>query len=420
MKRKLFPIVVMAAVALVSASCSSSKKTSNDMVVSRNNMAEVDRGFLILSDAQRALTANNNDFALQLFGKISGFDSKVVSPLSIDYLMGMLANGAEGATRDEILKAIKANGLSLDEVNNYYKVMMQKGSGSDESPVLSIANYMAVNKNVRIEEGFSRTVTDNYMAGMESLDFSSSKAVRRINEWCSKQTNGMVPRIIDSTDPSAVSYVMNAIYFNNTWVNQFDADDTRQERFQGYTRDIKKVMMMHQEHKFRYMSNDKLAAVSLPYGNGDYDMTVILPNNGLSVSDVMKPMSSKDLAAIDKAMTDCLVDLKLPRFTTETELPLNDVISELGAPTMFMPGKADFSNMCKQDMHVSKMLQKAKIEVNERGTKAAAVTAAIMTMSALQPEQPKRVSFHANRPFAYIITDRADGAILFMGQFTGE
>ena len=87
---------------------------------------------------------------------------------------------------------------------------------------------------------------------------------------------------------------------------------------------------------------------------------------------------------------------------------------------MFMPGKADFSNMCKQDIHVSKMLQKAKIEVNERGTKAAAVTAAIMTMSALQPEQPKRVSFHANRPFAYIITDRADGAILFMGQFTGE
>ena len=412
--------MVMAAVALVSASCSSSKKTSSDMVVSRNNMAEVDRGFLILSDAQKVLTANNNDFALQLFGKISGFDSKVVSPLSIDYLMGMLANGAEGATRDEILKAIKASGLSLDEVNNYYKVMMQKGSGSDESPVLSIANYMAVNKNVRIEDGFSRTVADNYMAGMESLDFSSSKAVRRINEWCSKQTKGMVPRIIDSTDPSAVSYVMNAIYFNNTWVNQFDSDDTRQERFQGYTRDIKKVMMMHQEHKFRYMSNDKLAAVSLPYGNGDYDMTVILPNNGLSVSDVMKPMSSKDLAAIDKAMTDCLVDLKLPRFTTETELPLNDIISELGAPTMFMPGKADFSNMCKQDMHVSKMLQKAKIEVNERGTKAAAVTAAIMTMSALQPEQPKRVSFHANRPFAYIITDRADGAILFMGQFTGE
>lgn len=410
----------MAAVALVSASCSSSKKTSNDMVVSRNNMAEVDRGFLILTDAQKALTANNNDFALQLFGKISGFDSKVVSPLSIDYLMGMLANGAEGATRDEILKAIKASGLSLDEVNNYYKVMMQKGSGSDESPVLSIANYMAVNKNVKIEDGFSRTVTDNYMAGMESLDFSSSKAVRRINEWCSKQTKGMVPRIIDSTDPSAVSYVMNAIYFNNTWVNQFDADDTRQECFQGYTRDIKKVMMMHQEHEFRYMSNDKLAAVSLPYGNGDYDMTVILPNNGLSVSDVMKPMSSKDLAAIDKAMTDCLVDLKLPRFTTETELPLNDVISELGAPTMFMPGKADFSNMCKQDMHVSKMLQKAKIEVNERGTKAAAVTAAIMMMSALQPEQPKRVSFHANRPFAYIITDRANGAILFMGQFTGE
>ena len=112
------------------------------------------------------------------------------------------------------------------------------------------------------------------------------------------------------------------------------------------------------------------------------------------------------------------MDLKLPKFTTEVELSLNDVISTLGAPTMFS-SSADFNRLADGNLFVSKMLQKAKIEVSEEGTKAAAVTAAIMTMSALAPE-PRTVEFHADRPFVYIISESDTGAIYFIGQFTGS
>ncbi len=114
-----------------------------------------------------------------------------------------------------------------------------------------------------------------------------------------------------------------------------------------------------------------------------------------------------------------MVNLKLPKFTTEMDLSLNQIISKLGAPSIFQPGTADFSRFANGSFYVSKMLQKAKIEVSERGTKAAAVTAAVM-LTSLGPHEMKRVEFHANRPFVYFITERNSGAILFMGQFLGE
>ena len=147
-------------------------------------------------------------------------------------------------------------------------------------------------------------------------------------------------------------------------------------------------------------------------------MTVLLPNEDKSIQEMMKVLSAKEISKIRQNMENCKVDLKLPKFTTEVEQPLNDIISSLGASTMFKPS-ADFSKMADGNMFVSKMLQKARIEVSEEGTKAAAVTAAIMTMSALAPE-PRTVEFHADRPFVYFISESRTGAIYFMGQFTGS
>ena len=144
----------------------------------------------------------------------------------------------------------------------------------------------------------------------------------------------------------------------------------------------------------------------------------MLPHDGKSIDDIMKGMTTEKLKQTQYAMQNCTVDLKLPRFTNEVETSLNEIIAKLGAPSIFNAGNANFSNMTDAAMSVSKMLQKAKIEVSEEGTKAAAVTAAIMTMS-LQPDEPQKVTFHANKPFVYMITNRTTGAILFIGQFVG-
>lgn len=421
MKEK-FKKAVLAGLTLITvASCGTHKANVGDgQTVKSDEFESMEDNYLILSDAQRNLINRNNTFALNLFKEVSGMDSRVVSPLSVTYLMGMLANGADGQTRNEILKTLGWEGVSVADINTLSKLLMEKAGKSDPATTLTVANYIAVNKQYKLKKNFASTVGDYYKAGIESLDFTSASTKGHINSWCDKQTHGMIPEIIDNVEPSAVSYLMNAIYFNGTWTEKFEKKLTKEERFQGYTRDIKKVQMMHNNEKYRYTSNSSYAAVRLPYGNGTYEMTILLPNTDKSIREVLDGMDAKKLDALRNTMSECIVDLKLPRFTTELSLPLNEIISKLGASSLFNPAQADFSNFATGDMYISKMLQKAKIEVSEEGTKAAAVTAAIMTMTSLSHQEPRRVQFHADRPFVYFISERNTGAIFFMGQFTGE
>lgn len=416
--------LAMMAMMMGLASCGTTKNADNskknqqdDLVASRED-GLMDDNYLILSDAQRDIIENNNAFALNLFSQMKGFDSKVVSPMSVSYLMGMLANGADGQTRQEIMKAIGCEKVSLRDLNEFYQMLITRANYFDKATTINIADYIALNCHYQLKDGFASTMQNYYKAGVESLDFSKASTLKRINRWCSDHTDGMIPKIIEQVDADAVSYIMNAIYFNGTWTDKFDTRQTKLENFQSYTRDIKKTQMMHRNGKYQYMDNADFAAVNLPYGNGSYSMTVILPNRGKSIDEVMAGLDAKKVSELRRSMDECVVDLKLPRFTISQETSLNDIISKLGAPTMFTSG-ADFSNFASGNLSISKMLQKAKIEVSEEGTKASAVTMAMVAMTALRPE-PRKVEFHANRPFIYMITEHSTGAILFMGQYTGS
>lgn len=422
--KKVTMTLAMMAMMMGLASCGTTKNADNskknqqdDLVASRED-GLMDDNYLILSDAQRDIIENNNAFALNLFSQMKGFDSKVVSPMSVSYLMGMLANGADGQTRQEIMKAIGCEKVSLRDLNEFYQMLITHANHFDKATTINIADYIALNCHYQLKDGFASTMQNYYKAGVESLDFSKASTLKRINRWCSDHTDGMIPKIIEQVDADAVSYIMNAIYFNGTWTDKFDTRQTKLENFQGYTRDIKKTQMMHRNGKYQYMDNADFAAVNLPYGIGSYSMTVILPNRGKSIDEVMAGLDAKKVGELRRSMDECVVDLKLPRFTISQETSLNDIISKLGAPTMFTNG-ADFSNFASGNLSISKMLQKAKIEVSEEGTKASAVTMAMVAMTALRPE-PRKVEFHANRPFIYMITEHSTGAILFMGQYTGS
>ncbi len=414
-------------IASVTASCGTATKTTNgsetETTMTKTEQpatktAQTARPAVTVAE-QLGMVRLNNTFALSLFNSIDALGSTVVSPLSVTCLMSILANGADGQTRSEILKTIGWEGKTTDGINAVCRMIMDKAAQSDPSTVVNMANYVAVNKGYTPREEFASTVMDCYKAEVESLDFASKDAVKHINAWCNRQTEGMIPQMVQEMEANAVAYLMNAIYFNGTWTEKFDKKNTKEERFQGYTRDIKLVKMMHQEEEFMYMDNETYSAVKLPYGNRSYNMTVLLPNEGKSVAEMMGTLDARGLTGIGKSMDKCIVDLKLPRFSTEMELPLNDIIGKLGAPSMFKPGVADFRNFASGNIFISKMLQKAKIEVGEEGTKAAAVTAAMMVGASLVQHEPRRVEFHANRPFVYMITDE-NGAILFLGQYTGD
>ena len=426
MKAMMKTFALMGMTAMVLSACRTARveKAAENGNANWSVNEEVDESFLILSDAQHEMVNNNNSFAFSLYNKTMGMNSRVVSPLSVTYLMSMLANGADGETQQQILATLgwAGEGIqqpSLQDINDYSRMLIEKTARLDKAVTVEIANYVAVNKEFKLNSKFQKSVERDYKAGVESLNFTSPSTLKRINDWCNDRTHGMIPSIINEVDPDAVSYLMNAIYFNGTWKDKFSKEETKQEMFRGYTRDIQYVDMMHRHGEYFYADGDGYSAVSIPYGNGAFRMTVILPTEGSFLRDVMASMDGGKFQALQRSMEKCNVDLKIPRFTTEVDLPLNDIISALGAPLIFS-SQADFSQFARGDFYVSKMFQKAKIEVSEEGTKAAAVTAAIMMMSAMRPEKKRNVVFHADSPFAYIISENSTGSIYFMGQYTGK
>lgn len=420
MNKKIKTAALAGLSALALASCSSTNKIAKeDNATKPNSYMDTDAKYLILSNDQRATINKGNEFAVNLFKTQIDMQSKVISPLSVSYLMGMLANGADGDTQKEILASLGVSDVTLQTLNESYRALLNSTVTADKQTTINIANYIAADKHFSLKSDFRNTVGKMYDAGVESLDFSSSKAVDKINQWCSKQTNGMIPKIVDQLSASDVAVLMNAIYFEGTWETPFEKELTKEENFRGYTRDIKRVQMMHQEDNFSYLNNNTFEAVTLPYGNRTYNMTVMLPKEGVSIEEMMKQLDAQKIGSLYRDMEKCVVDLKLPKFTTSTEVVLNDAISKLGAPSIFT-GAANFKNMSDASVFISKMLQKAKIEVSEEGTKAAAITAGMVAMTALTPDEPRHVKFHANRPFVYIITERQTGAIFFVGQYLGE
>lgn len=420
MNKKIKTAALAGLSALALASCSSTNKIAKeDNATKPNSYMDTDAKYLILSNDQRATINKGNEFAVNLFKTQIDMQSKVISPLSVSYLMGMLANGADGDTQKEILALLGVGDVTLQTLNESYRALLNSTATADKQTTINIANYIAADKHFSLKSDFRNTVGKMYDAGVESLDFSSSKAVDKINQWCSKQTNGMIPKIVDQLSASDVAVLMNAIYFEGTWETPFEKELTKEENFRGYTRDIKRVQMMHQEDNFSYLNNNTFEAVTLPYGNRTYNMTVLLPKEGVSIEEMMKQLDAQKIGSLYRDMEKCVVDLKLPKFTTSTEVVLNDAISKLGAPSIFT-GAANFKNMSDASIFISKMLQKAKIEVSEEGTKAAAITAGMVAMTALNPDEPRHVRFHANRPFVYIITERQTGAIFFIGQYLGE
>lgn len=420
MNKKIKTAALAGLSALALASCSSTNKIAKeDNATKPNSYMDTDAKYLIISNDQRVTINKGNEFAVNLFKTQIDMQSKVISPLSVSYLMGMLANGADGDTQKEILASLGVGNVTLQILNESYRALLNSTATADKQTTINIANCIAADKHFSLKSDFRNTVGKMYDAGVESLDFSSSKAVDKINQWCSKQTNGMIPKIVDQLSASDVAVLMNAIYFEGTWETPFEKELTKEENFRGYTRDIKRVQMMHQEDNFSYLNNNTFEAVTLPYGNRTYNMTILLPKEGVSIEEMMKQLDAQKIGSLYRDMEKCVVDLKLPKFTTSTEVVLNDAISKLGAPSIFT-GAANFKNMSDASIFISKMLQKAKIEVSEEGTKAAAITAGMVAMTALNPDEPRHVKFHANRPFVYIITERQTGAIFFVGQYLGE
>ena len=391
--------------------------------------------YVQLTYEQKQFATDNNGFTLNFLKTVNEADrsgkSFIYSPLSITYVLGMVNDAAVGQTEQELEQTLGFHQGGIQSVNEYCKTLIDKLPKVDESVSLNIANAIFVNKNnATLKEQYQQEIQQYYDAKAEALDFKSPSTLDHINSWCNDKTQGMIPTILNQVSPDVVSYLLNAIYFKADWSSKFDPKNTKKEAFSteiGTTQ----IPLMHQTVLINYLKNDTFSAVNIPYGNGMWVMSVMLPEKGKTIDDIVNSLSETGWSAdYNNPMftsTPHEVDLKMPRFETtsdtdDLEGSLINIMKKMGIHLVFDAQLAQIPNMCKdKNLFISMMRQKAAIKVDEEGSEAAAVTVVGMETSAyVGPMEYPKATFHANRPFVYVIREASSGVILFVGKYTGK
>ena len=402
-------------------------KISSDNDIENEEPKE--RKDIALTRSQIQLVSSGNTLACNMLKIIASQHSEsfIFSPISLEYALAMVNNGAAEETENQIRDVIGFGDRSVKEVNEFYKYLTENLLNVDNTVAMNIANAQVFNTAIGDESKYNKdyknALTGYYNALFEGYDFAkdNKKALSAINSWASKQTEGMINPLLDELDPYSATLLMNAIYFKGSWADKFDSSFTRKEDFTKGDGAKTKVDMMNQTSNVSYYFDKNCSAISKTYGNGAFKMTFILPDEGITTAELAKGLDRTALERIIKRKGSEEVIIKIPKFETSFTIELNDMLKSLGMVDAFNPTKADFSSMSSHlSLYISRVLQKARIKVEEKGTEAAAVTVIDMKLTSAIPSPGEPLTFYATRPFLYTISEVSTGAILFMGQYNGD
>ena len=365
----------------------------------------------------------DNRFSFKMFREVSK-ESKdptntFFSPLSLNFALGMLYNGASGETRTEMAEALGMGDFTDIEINEYYQKMSQALLKIDPKTDISIANSIWYRNILPVKQPFINTNKTYFDATVQSLDFSKSEAADVINQWCADKTKNRIREIVGKPiGDNIMMYLINALYFKSKWNfdTKFDKANTKQADFTKADNGKIKVNLMEQTTYFPYYTDQNLQCVELPYGNQAFGMAVILGDESMSLDELIEYLDDETWQNIVNNMYSQKVWLKLPRFKIECDMKLNDPVKNVGMQRIFYELLADFANISDVPLFVSEIQQKTFVEVNEEGTEAAAVTAISGAATSFRPDPDVPVPFFANRPFLYLIKERSTGVILFIGR----
>jgi serpin B len=368
--------------------------------------------------AEEELIARSNAFGFKLFKEISGVEGDrdvFISPLSVSLALGMALNGAKGDTRAEMEDMLGFAGFSAEDINKTYRALIDFLRNLDPDVQFQIANSIWSRLGFPIKREFLDLNRAYFDAEVRELDFDDPASVDTINGWVSDKTNGKIEEILKSIPPLAVMYLINAIYFKAAWDVAFDTSATQEEPF--YLPDGSQTdcdMMYKLEVELPYFRSDDFAAVELPYGNGDFSMVILLPDQGIEIDAIIGSFNDENWSAWVASFETTEIDLAIPKFKVEYEKKLNEILAALGMEVAFIPYVADFTGISDvRDLFISEVKHKTFVDVNEQGTEAAAVTIVGIQTTGVHPSRP---FFAANRPFVFAIKESRSGSILFIGK----
>lgn len=358
----------------------------------------------------------SGDFDTDLF-KASFSASKnknvVVSPFSVKMALSMAAQGANGKTLEEMNKVI-----GLDETSNEYFRRLIEDAAKDGDITLNIANSVWLRQGLEFNQEYLDILNQYYMAQASTLDFGNPSSKDTINRWVSEKTNGKIEEIVDKIEPLDIAFLINAIYFNANWSTPFEEGYTSKKDFTLLDGSKVKADLMSKTAHLLYQENNEFQAVELPYGENErYVMRVYLPKEDVKFDKFVKGIDKESLQQWGGDFGSMKGVLELPKFKTEYSNSMKDILISMGIKEAFNSNSADFSKMVTvegQNVYISEVMHKTYIDVNEKGTEAAAATS--IEMSATSAPQPEEMfEMIVDRPFVFTIDDKESGEILFIG-----
>jgi serpin B len=362
-----------------------------------------------------AVVAAEQRLSLALLNQVGSGSNVTVSPASLYLALGMLQNGARGATADEISKALQASGISTDDQNAGLAALTNSlaAAAAKDGIEFDSANSLWQQKGFPVKQQFLDALAAYYKSGMYQVDYAghNADALNAINAWTSDKTHGKITKLFDQLDPSTVLVLANAIYFHASWQTPFDKNLTKPGEFTTSNGSQVSVKFMSGEPGLRAAATGDYQAVALPYRGGRFEALAVMPTSG-SLTDFVQSLTPNRVDAIATGLQPGL-SVAMPRFTTTSTLDLVPTLKALGMHLAF--GGGDLSGLSNSDTTaVDQVIQRDYLQVGEKGTTAAAVTGIAIVGSATRGGPDVRI----DHPFLFLVRDTQTGAILFASEIT--
>ncbi|MGH9391906.1 MAG: serpin family protein [Vicinamibacteria bacterium] len=343
------------------------------------------------------------------------------SPYSISTALAMCHAGASGITRHEIEAALGHAGAGdglIEAIGDLQRVLASRARPAPRPFQLSVASSLWFQIAYRVSPAFLATLRTQLGAEAKEADFAGApaEAARDVNLWVDEATHGKIREILSESQLDAFTRVIlaNAIYFKAPWLNQFEEWATKPERFRLLDGRSVDVPTMHATELHRYARGEGFQALEVPYGNDWVVMLLLLPDDGRFEA-FEREIDVGRVAESTRRATPVEVALALPRFRIESAFALREPLTRIGIQGAFAPG-ADFTQISTEPgFSLGDVLHKAVVDVDEKGTEAAAATEVAMLGSTLR-KPPKPIEFRVDRPFLFLIEDKPTGTILFLGR----
>ncbi|HWB55138.1 MAG TPA: serpin family protein [Tepidisphaeraceae bacterium] len=375
--------------------------------------------------AAKNVAGDINAFAVDLYTRLDRTPGNLFfSPYSIESALGMAYVGARGNTAKQMAQTQHISDLDkpLSQSLRVLSSQLHEQSMAHgwQTYELECANGFWMQQGLSFNRDFVHILQRDFDATPCQVDFHSAvSAADEINQWVSSNTHGKIPTIIapESVGPLTRLVLANAIYFKGKWLNEFPGTATSKQPFNlDYEHQVNVALMHDEPQGLSYMETDELQAVELPYVGNDLSMIVCLPRRIDGLTKLEQQWTDTNMRRWLEQMQPRRVEVYLPKFKTTTEIDLAKILATMGMKDAFDPAHADFSGIIgRRRLFISDVIHKTFVDVNEKGTEAAAATG-IVCASSLRLMGLPPVVFRADHPFLFLIRDRNSGAILFMGR----